>query len=61
MTCPCKGCTKRWVSETSRCHSSCVEYKDWYKLNRHKKETFAKSKAGFDSAGNVLFDHRRKN
>lgn len=60
MTCPCKDCTKRWVSGTSRCHSSCKEYLDWSKVTQQHKELLAKRKADFDSTGDVLFGHRRK-
>ena len=60
MTCPCKGCTKRWISETSRCHSSCKEYKEWSDFNKQQKDLLAKRKANFDSVGDVLFGHRRK-
>lgn len=60
MNCPCKGCTKRWVSETSRCHSSCNEYKEWFRINRQQKRAYAKNKDGFIAAGNVLFAHYKK-
>ena len=60
MTCACKGCTKRWISETSRCHSSCKEYKDCSYFNKQQKELLAKRKASFDSVGKVLFGNRRK-
>lgn len=60
MTCPCKDCTKRWVSSTSRCHATCQEYKDWCELNRAQSEDIRKKKARFESAGVVLFSHKRK-
>lgn len=29
-SCPCKGCTRRWVSSDGhRCHGVCVEYQEW--------------------------------
>lgn len=60
MTCPCKGCTKRWVSGTSRCHSSCKEYKDWSDFNKQQKELLSNHKESLDSVESVLFGHRRK-
>lgn len=60
MKCPCKGCTRRWVSETSRCHSSCKEYKEWAEFTKQQKELLAERKAGFESIGKVLYGHRRK-
>ena len=60
MICPCKGCTKRWVNDTTRCHSSCEEYKEWSELNNQQNELLAKRKARTESIGIVLYGHRRK-
>lgn len=60
MICPCKGCTKRWVSDTSRCHASCTEYKQWHKFVRDLNTKAAKTKAEEDFVSSVLFGHRRK-
>lgn len=61
MTCPCKDCTKRWISGTSRCHSSCKEYKDWSNFNKQQNELLAKHKANKQSIGDVLYGHRNRN
>ncbi len=60
MVCPCKDCTKRWVTETTCCHSSCTEYKEWAEHNKRQSELLAKRKACTESIGKVLYGHRRR-
>lgn len=60
MNCPCKGCTKRWVSETSRCHQTCTEYKEWAGYMKKRNLELSKQKDRTDSISSVLFGHRRK-
>lgn len=60
MNCPCKGCTKRWVSETSRCHASCTEYKEWAEFTKEKNADIAKRRAAIDSVSGVLIKYRRQ-
>lgn len=59
--CPCKDCTKRWVSSTSRCHASCKEYKEWSEFCKEQNSLIARQQMRTDSIGRVLYSHRRKN
>ena len=60
MNCPCNNCTKRWVSETSRCHVSCIEYKEWSSAKQAKNEARSKYNETRNQVGNVLFRHKKK-
>lgn len=37
MNAPCKGCKDRYVTETTRCHSTCERYKEWLELSSKAK------------------------
>lgn len=60
MKCPCRGCTERWVSKTSRCHASCKKYKDWVEYVREQNGIIVKQQSKAESIGKVLYGHRRK-
>ena len=60
MECPCKGCTTRWVTDTSRCHAHCDRYKEWSELTKRQKDLDAMHRASTESIGKVLFGHGRR-
>lgn len=55
MKCPCKGCTDRWVSETSRCHAFCDKYKEWQRMVRAVNHIRSQHAITDDLVGGVLF------
>ena len=40
----CKGCTERWVSETTNCHATCKNYLKEAQKNEEEREHIHKIK-----------------
>lgn len=60
MICPCKDCTTRWVSNTTRCHSSCKRYQDWHDEVVAKNEYIRQKKKENQAIGKIIYSQLKK-
>ena len=66
MIAPCKDCTDRFVTETSRCHDTCTKYKEFLeytnaiKMERQRINNTSTISSAKQWTHNALSVHVRK-
>ena len=60
MVCPCKNCKDRWVTDTSRCHSTCPKYAEWKAYVDTLNHRSTAVKARNNRVGTVLYGRKNR-